>query len=377
MFDSINMSNENKINIFAVGDIMLGDLPHNFGFGVGSVIEKHSPLFPFTNCSHETNRADILFGNLEVVLSAFDRKSPNIERTILRGQPNAVEGLSFAGFDVLSLANNHIMQHGRKAIEETINALNKKEIKYVGIEIPESSIYNQALFEINGISICFLGYNLRPQQYFIDPPLYVEGTFERIKNDIEKQRKNANITVISLHWGDEFINRPSPEQIELAHRIIDCGADIILGHHPHILQGVEKYKGKIIAYSLGNFIFDMWQKRLRESMILKIEITDDFKMDFNVIPIFINSAYQPLIADSIVGDKIAERLKAISKEIKNDINSLVYENTVKMELRRYRREVYWHYITNLFRYDPRFIYLNFLGAIKRRMKRSNDQASLY
>jgi poly-gamma-glutamate synthesis protein (capsule biosynthesis protein) len=228
------------------------------------------------------------------------------------------------------------------------------------------------LFDINGVSICFLGYNLRPQQYFLDPPLYVEGAFEGINTDIAKLRKNVNIIVISLHWGDEFINRPSPEQIELAHKIIDCGADIILGHHPHILQGVEKYKGKVIAYSLGNFVFDMWQDRLRESMILKMEIGNNCEINFEIIPVMINPTFQPEIANPIIGDKIANRLKAISNEIDNNISSLVYENAVKTQLRKYRREVYWHYLTNIFRYDPRFIYLNFLGAIKRRIKRNEN-----
>ena len=362
------MSNQETVKLIAVGDMMLGDLPHCFGFGVGSQIEKHGPHFPFDRCLDELKQADLLFGNLEVVLSAFNWKSSRIETSILRGQPEAVKGLSQAGFDVVSLANNHIMQHGRKALEETIDILNEKGIKYVGVEIPEKGITNQAIFEINGISIGFLGHNLRPQQYFLDPPLYVSGKYEQIKINIERLRKEVEIIVISLHWGEEFVDYPSSPQIDLARKIIDCGADIILGHHSHMIQGVEKYKGKIIAYSLGNFIFDMWQERLRESIILKIEFDKNANIDYDIVPVMINKKFQPTIASTTSEDKIRTHIQAISKKIQNSSDELAYEKTVKTELRKYRYEVYWHYLSNCFRYNPRLFYLNLIAAIKRRIK---------
>jgi hypothetical protein len=87
------------------------------------------------------------------------------------------------------------------------------------------------------------------------------------------QTSNAPVKIVSIHWGDEYSHYPSPEQIELAHRLVDHGACLVLGHHPHVVQGVESYRNAVIAYSLGNFIFDMdWSERTRSSILLKAEI---------------------------------------------------------------------------------------------------------
>ena len=301
------------------------------------------------------------------MLSRFDPAKDNFKDIVIRAQPEAVEGLAYAGFNILSLANNHIMQHGQKGLENTIDILNKHGIKYIGVEIPKMNICNRATFDIRGLSICFLGYNLRPQQYFIDQPLYVEGNFDKIANDIEQVKTQTDLIVISLHWGDEFVNQPSPEQIVLAHKIIDCGADIILGHHSHILQGVETYKGKIIAYSLGNFIFDFWQTHLRNSMILKLKIIDPSKIDYDIIPIRINARCQPSIDSGQAQNNIESIQRRISQLLDNPIDMDDYGKIVDREYKKFRREVVIHYLFNAYRYNPKFLYSNLIGAIKRRL----------
>lgn len=178
------VDNKGSVRLFAVGDIMLGEGTWSYGHGVGSCIEKLGPLFPFERCADALKEADILFGNLEVVLSAFDKAKDPFNRIYLRGQPAAIEGLVSAGFDVLSLANNHSMQHGRKALEETMEILRKHSLAVTGIDIPQQDIENSCVLERKGLKVVFLGYNFRPQQYFLDPPLYVAGDIDKIRRYI-------------------------------------------------------------------------------------------------------------------------------------------------------------------------------------------------
>ena len=224
------------------------------------------------------------------------------------------------------------------------------------------------MIEKNEFRICLLGYNFRPQQYFLDPPLYVEGGFTRIRNEIEEMKNKADIIIVSIHWGDEFIEYPSPAQMDLAHQIIDCGANIILGHHPHILQGVEKYGEGIIAYSLGNFIFDMRQERFRKTMILKLVISATGNIDHEIIPVMINSRFQPRIPGREDSVAITKDISHLCEKIYNQLGGANYDIELRKEQKRYRREIYWHYLTNLHKYNPKHAYSNFVGAVKRRLK---------
>ena len=265
------MSADSPLIVSAVGDIMIGDLPACSGFGVGSMIAKHGPKFPFEKCVAGLAGSDIVIGNLEVVLSRFNSQTEPFASTHLRAQPEAVAGLAFAGINAVTLANNHIMQHGREAVLETTRVLDQNAIAYTGIESAEFKIKNFRLIEKKGRRIGLLGYNLRPEQYSVSPRIDAAGNLDRICSDIEANKGQCDFLLLSLHWGEEFVDRPSPEQVQLGRKLIDCGAHVILGHHPHILQGVERYRGRDIASSLGDFVFDLSQNRLRKSMILKLE----------------------------------------------------------------------------------------------------------
>ena len=119
---------------------------------------------------------------------------------------------------------------------------------------------------VAGVGLTFLGYSLRPRQYFTEEPLYAEGREDGILSDVRAARGESDVVIVSLHWGEEFIDRPSPDDVRLAHAIVDGGADLIIGHHPHVLRGVERRGRGWIVYSLGNFVCDMhWEEPLRET----------------------------------------------------------------------------------------------------------------
>ena len=353
--------------ITAVGDIMLGDGPYCDGFGVGSQIECYGPLFPFELCCDELNTADVLFGNLEVVISAFDRRRFRFDQTIFRAQPRAVEGLQQAGFNVLSLATNHIMQHGQKPLEECLQILDRAGIDATGVAIPALGVENLRIIEKNGLRLAFLGYCQRPQQYFLDPPSWVAGNPEIILADIAAAKAQADHVIISLHWGDEFIDYPAATQVKLGHRMIDAGATLVLGHHPHVLQGIERYNNGIIAYSLGNFVFDMGLASSRLTMILTAELKPDGAIDFEIIPCKINDRWQPEI---LAGDEAARSrayIERLGEKISLETNETVYRTELKGWEEVYRRSVLRWYLTHLHRYHPSRLVANFGGALARRL----------
>ena len=207
-------------------------------------------IFIFKKIVDVLSQGDIVFGNLEVVLSDYKKKN-SYESLMLRGSPYFVDQLKNLNFKLLNIANNHIQQHGNSPFYNTIDILKQSKIKIIGVNYLQPQI-----IESKGIKLGFFGYSLRPEENN-SKVLYSQGNKKKIISDINKIKKKVDYIIISLHWGDEYINLPSISQINFAHDIIDAGADIILGHHPHVLQPVEKYKSGIIAYSLGNFVSDM------------------------------------------------------------------------------------------------------------------------
>jgi gamma-polyglutamate biosynthesis protein CapA len=369
------MSSGDGVRLAAVGDIMLGDLPACSGFGVGSTIRRNGPTFPFERARGVLADCDLLFGNLEVVISAFDRDRDPFEAVHFRAQPEAVDGLVAAGFHVLNLANNHIMQHGRSAVLETVELLGQHEIGFIGIEDQGTAIDNFLVRSTNGIRVGFLGYNFRPLQYFFDPPMYVEGTTERVETEIERHRSEVDWLVVSLHWGEEFVDRPSAEQVHQARRFVDAGADVILGHHPHVVQGVEQYRGRVIAYSLGDFIFDLWQPRLRETVILRVDLEDRRELRYEITPARINRHWQPEILDGPAARQARARLEGLSRLIDPRRSQADYLGLATTERNRFRREMWRQYATHLHRYRPRDLYANARRIIRARMPRAGRKRS--
>jgi poly-gamma-glutamate synthesis protein (capsule biosynthesis protein) len=362
------MSESTAITLNAVGDIMLGDTPTCDGFGVASMVARHGPGFPFDLCREALSDADITFGNLEVVVSGFSRQRNKYTETIFRAQPEAIQGLAEAGFDILSLATNHIMQHGQPALEEGLDHLRKAKIATTGIDLPDKNETNFVTLSRGEATVGFLGYNLRPQQYFIDPPRWVKGDRERMLADIQSHRSEVDFLVLSLHWGDELINYPSPDQVRLAHELIDAGANVILGHHPHILQGLERYNGGLIAYSLGNFVFDMWQKPYRDTIILKCSLRVGEPVDFSIVPVQINDRWQPEVLTGRQADELLNYVQDLEELISSERSMSEYRTELEGLERGYRRETYTWYLRHLFKYRPLRLGANIRRIIAGRLK---------
>ena len=300
-----------NITLLAVGDIFL---------------RSNRKGSPFKFVEKILQSGDIVFGNFETVLSADG--IPKKKAVLLRTCPEAAEYLKQSGFNVLNLANNHTMDYSLQGLEYTIEALNRYCItNIVGVDFNNNRIKfeNLVVIDCRGIKIGFLGY-----QAGIDECLRSIDE-ETIFKDIDSTKLKSDIIVISLHWGTEYVHYPSPEQQKLARRIIDAGANVILGHHPHVIQGIERYKHGIILYSLGNFNFGGWWDEnfpdAKVGIIAKLHLSKAGLEGFEIIPVKQNQSYQPVVVSSSDGRKrILDFLKDISHCLQQCISSTFWYN---------------------------------------------------
>lgn len=235
--------------------------------------------YPFLKTANFLRSADITLINLE---SPFYDNCPTTNTgMIFCADPRAVEGLVFAGVDIANLANNHIRNYGQEGVSLTQNLLYMNKIGFIG---PEA---NFLIKDVKSTRFGFLGFDLTSG--------YQEG--EIIKT-VQENSLGVNFLIISLHWGGEYAKQPSLKQVKLAHQIINAGADLILGHHPHVIQRIEDYHGRKIVYSLGNFIFDQpWSEATKRGLvgIFTFENKELIKTEFKEV--YIQDYSQPEFLD--------------------------------------------------------------------------------
>ncbi len=292
---------EKPITLLFAGDIMLSR-------GVANQIKKHQDVrWPFLKIATTTREADLTFGNLEGPIS--DRGENQGSIYSFRSSPEVIEGLSFAGFDVLSLANNHIWDWGKDALIDTITMLEHSGLKGVGAGENYQEANAPVIKEIGStgssqVKVAFLAYtDLYPKSLEAHSTSSGQATpgissfeLEKAKTDIQqlKSLKLADIIVVSFHWGEEYKTEANESQKRIARELIDAGADLIIGHHSHVVQEIEQYQNGWIAYSLGNFIFDQnFSKETVEGLMLEVVIKNKKISEVSPIKIKINSAFQP------------------------------------------------------------------------------------
>jgi len=295
---------DEKIKMIAVGDIMLSRVVEQ------KMIEYGDYKYPFLKTAEITSGADLVFGNLEtVVISGRMIKSGEM---IFRTDPKAAEGLKFAGFNILSLANNHIMNFGKAGLESSIKILDENNILHIGAGLNNEDIYQPGTKNIKGTKFAFFAftYNFDQRKSFGEVYGAANMEIEKMKEIIGKAKLENDIVIVSMHAGTEYAISPNKQQKEFAESAIDAGADLVIGHHPHIVQTVEKYKDKYIIYSLGNFVFDqMWSDETRLGAMAEIIFKDKKVESVKFIPIKIYDYAQPMILEGEEKEMILERLK--------------------------------------------------------------------
>lgn len=274
------------IKLLAVGDIAL-----DFK-GEGN---------PFTHVISALKDKDILFGNLETTIS--DNKGTPLQKGwIFKAPTRYVTFLKGAGFDVLNVANNHILDFGNECLIDTMKTLESNDIAYVGAGENFTEAFKPQIIAKNKLRVGFTGYYFGATKYNILKKPVVAGVNKRaiIKQIKRLKKQDVNIVIVSLHWGYELIFYPSPERVKFYRKLIDAGATVVLGHHPHVIQGMERYKHGLIAYSLGNFQIVNSETREKkgtdQSIILSVEIGKEGVRSYNVIPVKLDNNFIPRIA---------------------------------------------------------------------------------
>ena len=367
-----------SIRLIAGGDVMLGEHPIMVGRGMSTRMQKDPEFSPLSGIAGILQQADLTFANLECVLSDPGPGATPAEREC-RGPARGIESLAAAGFSALSVANNHIQQHGDPAFAGTIAALVGAGIAPVGLAGDAPGRCQPVDIDRGDLQIRILGYSLRPRQHFTHRPGYAEGTLAGISTDVKEGRRHDRIVVVSLHWGDEFIGYPSREQVALGRAIIDAGATLVLGHHPHVLQGCETYGRGAIVYSLGNLVFDMpWLPELRQSALFSCRLSAAGIDQLTWLPLVLDDRHCPLPAVGEAATRTLEFLQEASDDLSTGSGTWAprdpreYQRDLLRAAARQRTASHRYFMANLWRYE--FAVLrNVIGKfIMRRLGRLND-----
>lgn len=296
IFDQIetDVPKAERITIIATGDIIPARAV-NF-----NVVQNKNPFWPYEKVQKTLKNidADIIFVNLETPL--IENCQPTVEGMIFCGDTINVEGLTYIGTDIASLANNHIGDYAVKGIKDTIELLHKNGIAITGTDSPTYKTVNNTRF-------AFLGYNdIDHEQESVS---WAEK--DTIKREIQEAKKYADVVIVTFHFGAEYRNQPDNRQKELAHFTIDQGADLIIGNHPHWIQPIEIYKGKLITYAHGNFVFDqMWSEKTKEGVVGVYTFYGSSLIDVTYHPIKIEGYGQPYFVEGQEKQRIlAEMMK--------------------------------------------------------------------
>lgn len=316
---------KDSITLAAVGDVCLASLPDNILDKVITILKEH----------------DLRFANLEGPVS--DRGEPWPHKYTFRADARHMATVKKAGFDVVTFANNHCLDYGEEAFLQTLELLDKNGIKHVGAGKDLISAQKPVILEKKGCSIAFLGYAsfYHPGYQATDvkpgiapvrvEPLYPsphvnEEDLGGLLASIKEMKTQADVVVAAIHWGMSMGRTLTVDQKYVGHQMIDAGADIVLGSHPHILQGIELYNGKVIIYSFGNFIFGVWptifNMLTKETMILTCIIEDNEIRGVFLRPVLISKLNEPEV---IAGDhpmfaKIFKTLNELSAPLNTTLS---------------------------------------------------------
>jgi poly-gamma-glutamate synthesis protein (capsule biosynthesis protein) len=327
---------------------LLGDIAF---FGKFSLENNKNLREYFKNVSEKLKSYDLVIGNLETPFAHENHASFGFKSAYIKSNPENIELLKYLNIGVVNLANNHIYDYGSKSYELTKSLLDEHGIKYFGIENSELVV------NTDGNTVALNGYCC-----YSTNPLGIhsaknDGINElNIPSATEKLAENTRkgiFTIFSVHCGQEHVNYPNYDHIQLARKLSDIGPYVFYGHHPHVIQGIEKAGNSLLAYSLGNFCFDdvytsksrdpliKQTKNNKESFILEIEIENNELKGHSIVPIFLGE-------DEMIlgGTEISEKLEAYSKMLKTERAEYVaYRDKLLhsyISLRKKKRDLNWY-----------------------------------
>lgn len=228
--------------------------------------------------------ADIAMVNLESPVTV--RGTKQVKPFTFRMNPSFIPAIVKAGISIVNLANNHIFDFGEEGLFDTIDHLDSAGLIHIGAGRNHEEAHRGVILETRGRRVGFLGYygGSEAPPAIAGKPGVAKRELSLIRRDIARLKENAEFVVVNFHWGKEKESYPADDQVAFARAVIDAGANAIIGHHPHVLQGIEWYNEGIIVYSLGNFVFGGNSRHTYDTAIFEIRLCSD-KHDFRLIPL--------------------------------------------------------------------------------------------
>ncbi|MDD4189322.1 MAG: CapA family protein [Eubacteriales bacterium] len=316
-----------KLTIVATGDTFLAR-----GVGNRLISQGRSAEYPFEPIKGILSLGDVVFTNLEVPITAsekglieFNNAGDRI-KYVLRMKPELFGTFQHAGFNMVGIANNHIMDFYEKGLVDTLKILDDNNILHAGAGMNLEEARKPAVMEVDGIKIALLSYtDMAYIVYAGNPNLSFAAANEKsgvaprekdyILSDISEIRDSVDIIMVSLHWGLEETFIVTDEMRQFAYDLIDNGADVILGHHPHQFQGIEIYDNKPIIYSMGNLIMDQNDPENQEGFIVVMEYENSDFMNMTCYPIRTIEKVQVVLLNEENGGALMNRQIGLSGEL--------------------------------------------------------------
>ncbi len=303
------------VTLVAGGDVM-------FARGIALVMSRTSTPGLLLDVRADLRADEIAFVNLECALARVHGTVPKM--IAFRAAPECATLLRQSGLDVVSLANNHIIDCGRGGMQETFRALRLAGVRWCGAGETRAASEQPCVIRVNGRRVAFVAFSQFFPEFHGPPgvPAFVHANEPDVRRIVAAARGVADHVVASFHWGAEYAEQPIPLQRTLALAAAQAGADVILGHHPHVLQGLEllppartgRATHVLVAYSLGNFLFDQTLPGTRESMLLRVTLGRAGVLAAQVRPIEIIRG-RPIPARPTPGAAILRRMARLSEHL--------------------------------------------------------------
>lgn len=355
------MKRRGTLELIAVGDISLA-----YSDGCD----------PFERVARYLRAGDIVFGNLECVLC--DACMAAEKEIMLRADPSRVRHLWKAGFNLLSLANNHTLDCGPPGLVQTLSTLREWHIPFVGAG-DEATPAGYEIIERQGLKMGFLAYGET------DAPEGQDGVFVNpldrslMLDQLRSLKRHCDVVAVSLHWGIEYARYPSPEQTKLARELVAEGATLVLGHHPHVVQGIERIGTSLIAYSLGSFQFQpMREEGTRHSFMLHAWISARGVERYRLVPIWVEKDTCPRPARATERRETVDLVRRLSRPIQENriterwwfaqVAPIYLRANLGAWIRRVRKYGVGHFGQFVRWLVARFTIKCYLGVLRRRVR---------
>jgi poly-gamma-glutamate capsule biosynthesis protein CapA/YwtB (metallophosphatase superfamily) len=309
--NQVTNAKDPTVTLMFAGDVTFAD---NFKDVIGKDYKK-----PFAKLD-EYRQADLSMVNLENPLTRANNPMPD-KQFNFKADPEDVKVLEAGGVDIVNLANNHTMDYQADGLKETLKTLDKSGIQYVGAGKDITEARRPKIIDVKGQRVAYLSYWGDEYGAEANKPGVNSIQETRIAEDIKAIRNQVDWVIVNYHWGQELAEAPADWQVKLGRFTVDQGADVVVGHHPHVLQGAEIYRGRPIAYSLGNFIFGGNSRTDYDTAVMKVALKDK-QMKVEFLPVEVKG-YQPQIAQGDQANQILQKMTQLSANFTQPMNNSV------------------------------------------------------